>query len=63
MELEKVNIIGGIIPKVLKFITKQELDYREFDFVYGQEEYTKDYKKVKKQFKRQLKKIFNYGNR
>ena len=63
MELEKVNIIGGIIPKVLKIITKQELDYREFDFVYGQEEYTKDNKKVKKQFKRQLKKIFNYGNR
>ena len=63
MELEKVNIIGGIIPKVLKIITKQELDYIEFDFVYGQEEYTKDYKKVKKQFKRQLKKIFNYGNR
>ena len=62
MELEKVNIIGGIIPKVLKIITKQELDYIEFDFVYGQEEYTKDYKKVKKQFKRQLKKTFNYGN-
>ena len=58
MELEKVNIIGGIIPKVLKIITKQELDYIEFDFVYGQEEYTKDYKKVKKQFKRQLKKTF-----
>ena len=63
MELEKVNIIGGIIPKVLKIITKQELDYREFDFVYGQEEYTKDYKKVKKQFKRQLKKTFRYGSR
>ena len=63
MELEKVNIIGGIIPKVLKIITKQELDYREFDFVYGHEEYTKDYKKVKKQFKRQLKKTFNYGSR
>ena len=51
MELEKVNIIGGIIPKVLKIITKQELDYREFDFVYGQEEYTKDYKKVKNNLK------------
>ena len=63
MELEKVNIIGSMIPKVLKIITKQELDYREFDFVYGQEEYTKDYKKVKKQFKRQLKKTFRYGSR
>jgi len=62
MELEKVNIIGSMIPKVLKIITKQELDYKEFDFVYGQEEYTKDYKKVKKQFKRQLRKTFNYGN-
>tara|TARA_R100000773_G_C4180167_1_gene90236 strand:+ start:93 stop:284 length:192 start_codon:yes stop_codon:yes gene_type:complete len=62
MELEKVNIIGSMIPKVLKIITKQELNYKEFDFVYGQEEYTKDYKKVKKQFKRQLRKTFNYGN-
>jgi len=62
MELEKVNIIGSMIPKVLKIITKQELDYKEFEFVYGQEEYTKDYKKVKKQFKRQLRKTFNYGN-
>ena len=62
MELEKVNIIGSMIPKVLKIITKQELNYKEFEFVYGQEEYTKDYKKVKKQFKRQLRKTFNYGN-
>jgi len=62
MELEKVNIIGSMIPKILKIITKQELDYKEFDFVNGQEEYTKDYKKVKKQFKRQLRKTFNYGN-
>ena len=63
MELEKVNIIGGIIPKVLKIITKHKLEDSEFDFVYGQEEYTKYLSKVKKQFKRQLKKTFNYGSR
>jgi|TARA_R110001583_G_scaffold164477_2_gene316987 hypothetical protein len=62
MELKDVKILGSIIPKVLKLVTKHELKDSEFDFVYGQEEYTKDLKKVKKQFKRQLKKTFRYGN-
>lgn len=47
-----------MIPLVLKVITNNELEDHELDFVYGQEEYTKDLTKVKKQFKRQLKKTF-----
>tara|TARA_R100000742_G_C4180440_1_gene15753 strand:- start:298 stop:486 length:189 start_codon:yes stop_codon:yes gene_type:complete len=58
MELKDIKILGSIIPRVLKFVTKHELEDSELDFVYGQEEYTKDLKKVKKQFKRQLKKTF-----
>ena len=58
MELKDIKILGNIIPRVLKLVTKYELQGSEFDFVYGQEEYTKDLKKVKKQFKRQLKKTF-----
>ena len=52
-----------MIPLILKTVTKYELKDSEFDFVYGQEEYTKDLEKVKKQFKRQLRKTFRYGNR
>jgi len=63
MELKDIEILGKIIPKVLKLVTKHELEDSELDFVYGQEEYTKDLSKVKKQFKRQLKKTFNYGSR
>ena len=63
MELKHFKIIGKMIPLILKTVTKQELKDSEFDFVYGQEEYTKDLKKVKKQFKRQLRKTFRYGNR
>ena len=52
MELKDVKIIGSMIPKVLKVVTKYELPEKEFNFVYGQEEYTKDFKKIKKQFRR-----------
>jgi|TARA_R110000824_G_scaffold401530_1_gene612797 hypothetical protein len=62
MELKDIKIIGKIIPRALKLVTKYELQDSEFDFVYGQEEYTKDLSKVKKQFKRQLRKTFRYGN-
>jgi hypothetical protein len=62
MELKHFKIIGKMIPLILKTVTKYELKDSEFDFVYGQEEYTKDLKKVKKQFKRQLRKTFRYGN-
>ena len=58
MELKDIEILGNIIPRVLKLVTKHELEDSELDFVYGQEEYTKDLNKVKKQFKRQLKKTF-----
>tara|TARA_A100000171_G_C2046560_1_gene103086 strand:- start:326 stop:505 length:180 start_codon:yes stop_codon:yes gene_type:complete len=55
MELKKY---AKMIPLVLKVISNNELEDEQLNFVYGQEEYTKDYKKVKKQFKRQLKKTF-----
>tara|TARA_Y100000401_G_C8314739_1_gene221794 strand:+ start:210 stop:392 length:183 start_codon:yes stop_codon:yes gene_type:complete len=58
MELEKINISAKMIPQIIELIHKVEFDVEELYFVYGQEEYTKDYKKVKKQFKRQLKKTF-----
>jgi len=52
MELKHIKILGSIIPGVLKTVTKYELSGKEFDFVYGQEEHTTDFKKLKKQFKR-----------
>jgi len=52
MELKDIKILGSMIPKVLKIVTKYKLPEREFDFVFGQEEYTTDFKKLKKQFKR-----------
>lgn len=55
MELKE---IAKIMPLVLRMISKQEFEDKELYFVYGQEEYTKDLKKVKKQFKRQLKNTF-----
>lgn len=60
MELKE---IAKIMPLVLRMISKQEFEDKELYFVYGQEEYTKDLTKVKKQFKRQLKKTFRYGSR
>jgi hypothetical protein len=57
MELNMDKYIE-MIPLVLKVVTKIELEDVELHFVYGQEEYTKDLRKVKKQFKRQLKKTF-----
>jgi|TARA_R110001583_G_scaffold94921_2_gene238633 hypothetical protein len=51
MELKDIKTLGSIIPSVLKLVTKYELSEKEFDFVYGQEEYTTDFKKLKKQFK------------
>tara|TARA_R100000900_G_scaffold137843_2_gene116403 strand:+ start:931 stop:1110 length:180 start_codon:yes stop_codon:yes gene_type:complete len=55
MELKE---IAKIMPLVLRMISKQEFEDKELYFVYGQEEYTKDLTKVKKQFKRQLKNTF-----
>tara|TARA_R100000329_G_scaffold29683_2_gene27298 strand:+ start:2608 stop:2787 length:180 start_codon:yes stop_codon:yes gene_type:complete len=55
MELKKY---AKMMPLVLKVILNNELEDERFNFVYGQEEYTKDLLKVKKQFKRQLKKTF-----
>ena len=58
MELKKTNTLANMIPLVLKMVSKYEFEEEDFYFIYGQEEYTKDLKKVKKQFKRQLKKTF-----
>ena len=55
MELKDINTIGKMIPLVLKTVTKYNLPEKEFDFAFGQEEYTKDFKKLKKQFKRLFK--------
>tara|TARA_R110002012_G_scaffold81287_1_gene205723 strand:- start:598 stop:780 length:183 start_codon:yes stop_codon:yes gene_type:complete len=57
MELN-IKKYAQMIPLVLKVISNNELQDEQLDFVYGQEEYTKDLTKVKKQFKRQLKKTF-----
>tara|TARA_R100001163_G_C5068250_1_gene208229 strand:- start:2967 stop:3137 length:171 start_codon:yes stop_codon:yes gene_type:complete len=54
MELKEINIAVKMIPIILKIISQHELDGKEFYFIYGQEEYTKDFKKVKKQLKRAL---------
>ena len=48
MELKHIKILGSIIPGVLKTVTKYELSGKEFEFVYGQEEYTTDFKKLPK---------------
>tara|TARA_R100000781_G_scaffold112956_1_gene80710 strand:+ start:6791 stop:6976 length:186 start_codon:yes stop_codon:yes gene_type:complete len=57
MELD-IKKLATMIPLSLSIVTKIDLEDEELHFVYGQEEYTKDVEKVKKQFKRQLKKTF-----
>ena len=37
MELKDIEILGKVIPKVLKLVTKYELEDSDFDFVYGQD--------------------------
>ena len=63
MELKDIKILGELIPRVLKLVTNYELEDSEFDFVYGQEEYTKDLSKVKNNLKDNLKKHLEYGSR
>ena len=58
MELKDIKAIGETIPLILKIFTTREFPDSDFYFAYGQEEYTKDLKKVIKQFKRQFKKTF-----
>lgn len=58
MELNKLKIkdqikISGIyLPSILKLIEKVEVPFKHYEFLYGQEEYTSDYSKIKKQIKR-----------
>ena len=56
MELEyKIKILGYFIPTILAEVTEKEFKEKEWDFVYGENELTKDYKKVIKQFKRYVR--------
>tara|TARA_R100000963_G_C4548514_1_gene42486 strand:+ start:223 stop:393 length:171 start_codon:yes stop_codon:yes gene_type:complete len=53
MELEKeIQILGFFVTTVLSQVTQKEFKDKDWDFIYGADEYTRDYKKVKKQFKR-----------
>lgn len=55
MELEKqINILGFFVVVVLGHVTEEEFEGKEWDFIYGIDEHTKDYKKIKKQLKRLL---------
>jgi len=47
-----VKKLATMIPLVLNIITKIDLEDEELEFLYGQEEYTKDLEKVKKQLKK-----------
>jgi hypothetical protein len=56
MELEyKIKILGYFFSTVLTEVTDKEFKEKEWDFVYGENELTKDYKKVIKQFKRYVR--------
>jgi hypothetical protein len=56
MELKnKIEIMLEWIPTCLSIITKYEIYEKEFDFIYGQQEETKDIKKIKHKLKRILK--------
>jgi hypothetical protein len=55
MELKReINLKGLSIIFILKTISSINLKDKDFDFLYGIDEYTEDYKKIKKQFKRLL---------
>ena len=56
MELEyKIQILGAFIPSILLEVTEKEFKEKEWDFIYGKNELTKDYKKVIKKFKRYVR--------
>ena len=56
MELEyRIKILGYFLPTVLVEVTEKEFKEKEWDFIYGENELTKDYKKVIKKFKRYVR--------
>ena len=56
MELEyKIKILGYFFSTVLTEVADKEFKEKEWNFVYGENELTKDYKKVIKQFKRYVR--------
>jgi|TARA_R100000664_G_scaffold32873_1_gene48574 hypothetical protein len=53
MELkEEININGFYLSSILKIVTNIKIEDKEYDFIYGIDEYTEDLNKIKKQFKR-----------
>ena len=53
MELEhRIRILGFFVTTVLSEVTVKEFTDREWDFIYGSQEYNNDLKLTLKQFKR-----------
>lgn len=53
MELkEDINIKGFYLTAILKIVSNINFEDKDYDFVYGIDEYTEDISKIKKQFKR-----------
>jgi len=53
MELKKqIDALGNFIPLVLKYVTKMEFKEKEWDFIYGSQEYNRSIKKHLKQLQR-----------
>ncbi len=53
MELkEEINIKGLYLTAILKIVSNINFEDKDYDFVYGIDEYTEDITKIKKQFKR-----------
>ena len=53
MELKEDIIIKGFyLTAILKIVSNINFEDKDYDFVYGIDEYTEDISKIKKQFKR-----------
>jgi|TARA_R100000742_G_C4252936_1_gene71075 hypothetical protein len=56
MELEyKIKILGYFLPTVLAEVTEKEFKEKEWDFIYGENEITDNYKKAIKQLRRYVR--------
>ena len=56
MELEyKIKILGMFIPSILAEVTEKEFKEKEWDFIYGENEITDNYKKAIKQLRRYVR--------
>jgi|TARA_R100000501_G_C2609732_1_gene104651 hypothetical protein len=53
MELEhEIKLKGYFLPEILKEIMEKEFEDKEWDFVYGSDEYNRSITKYIKEFKR-----------